>query len=560
MKKTIKPHRHPDEIRDASEPVAAARASTTTPITEDPLKFRPATKAKHTKSRPAPELQINRFTHTMHQSIPALAAILLAITSVMAGEPIRIEFAKHPGPKHRLMDDAASFIEIESYRIHTKRLVDFTPDRNKGTLTITNWIPRDLHELRVVRRAAGKDMPFLSLDILPGLASITLDVGGEALAGSPEFDFVPHDEVQREIKNITVEWDLSFYDRYMHNAEYREANVQWRPVRPQDARYLLTFMIHAAQTVSQPKFGEIWMKTPFRWWEKQGGKGRVKPGDRLTVEEFNTYPQDEKKHYDRKLIEQGFYYNKAHRRMVLGKYRVKKMRLGVTGGGGLGGGSTVGINHSRFIPLAWGWSEAAARVCGEGGICLPDGLGKEELRKTAWNIYGHECGHALGFGHNSTYCVMDQYSHITVGTLVHSWLAREKKLLVTSDLMVGRDEIWERPYVKFAPGPQLTRPQLHNAYEWAGPYGRHSFLFPRKGTPEWTRYLELHEQGVRGEARFEFIKQLPVNRMLARVEPKMTTRDWKAFDAAWKDDRALEFLQAVEQGRKGEPRAAPAAE
>lgn len=477
----------------------------------------------------------------------ASVAILLFCQSASAAPTAiaHLEYQQLAGPKRKLMADTATFFELESYRIKTTRLVEFKADKDKGTLTVTNWIPRDLANLQIVCRNGKTESPFATLDKLPGLEVITLPADKSLLAQEPDFDFIPQNDLQREIKNITVEWELSFYDRYMHSPEYREANVQWRPVRPQDARYLLTFMIHAAQTVSQPKFGEIWMKTPFRTTDLPNGKKPIAEADRLTMEEYNSYPADEKRIYDTEALKGGNYYNKAHRRKILEMYHHKKMRLGVTGGGGLGGGSTIGINHARFIPLAWSRSDVAAMAVNDGAISLPENSGNNEMLKTAWNIFGHECGHALGFGHNSTYCVMGTYSHITVGTLVQSWLSHNNKLLVTSDTMVGRDPLWEGEFEKLSRSPQRSRPDLCIAYEWAGPYGRHNLVHPTKGTPEWKQYLKAHEAGK----GFEFIKNTPVNQMLPKAIGKMNDRQWAEFLAAHKENRGMEYLIQMEQGK-----------
>lgn len=448
----------------------------------------------------------------------------IAITSaVNSGDAkianiIEVEFDALSVNKKVLFDDTATFQEIESYRITTKQLVKFAVEED--TLNITNWVPRDLHEVAVIATVGNKELLMLNLDKVPGLHQFkialpwalgatsftTLEgdiVDLEAIDTSAvTFKLLPRDEVQNEIARINLDWKIAFPDRVMNGRSQvcRDGNVVWRPTRPQDGRYLLTFMIHAAQTVSQPTFYDFWMKTPFRDFE-----GGISEAYRLTQEELNTYSAKEKALYDHDALAAGGYYNKAHRQMVFNRYYEKKFNLGMTGGGGLGGGSTVGVNHNKINELAWSYAETAAAAYAANDWFLPEG--DKSYNATAWNIFGHETGHALGFGHKQTYNVRSMYSHITIGTIVYSGLVKQGKTIVTADTMTNRDLEWERPYKKKAPAASRSRPRCGEAFEWGGAYERHDYQMPQKGTPEWDLYIEAHLEG-RG---LEYLKELNIS-------------------------------------------------
>lgn len=420
---------------------------------------------------------------------------------------IDMQYDAFSGERKTLFADTATFQEIESYRIRMQHLLEFS--RDDYQLTVTNWVPRDLHNIMVVMNYRGKDYDVMHIDRLPGLKRFTIELpwvlgatvfqslDGEIVdlraedTSSLEFSWRPQGDLQQRIANLGVNWNLSFPDRVMNGKAdvCRDASVVWRPTRPQDARYLLSFMVNAAQTVSSPEFQEFWMKTPFQHFQA----GRIPADQVLTPEELATYSPKEIALYNPAAVQAGQYYNKAHRAMVLDRYINKTFALGMTGGGGLGGGSTVGLNHKRVIELAWTFSEEAAEAALRGDWFLP--VDSKAYATTPWNIFGHETGHALGFGHQQSYNVRSRFSHITVGTIAYSLLMAEGKTIVTPDTMVGRDLDWEKPYNKNADGPNRSRPRCGDAFEWGGAYERHDIQMPQKDTSNWGQYIDAHLNG-----------------------------------------------------------------
>ncbi len=419
---------------------------------------------------------------------------------------IHVEYSLYEGYKKQLFSDTASFYEIESYQINMRHLIEF--QRDEDQLTITNWVPRDLHGVTVMAEYQGIKYKVMTIDELPGSQRFVINTPwtlglvkfqsskGEVLdfttveTADITLSILAQDAVQRSITSIGLNWNVSFPDRVMGGKAdvCRAGNVVWRPTRPQDARYLLTFMIHAAQTVSHPKFYEFWLKTAFN-----SSVGNVPQEYLLSAEEFENYSEKEKIMYRQENLDAGNYFNKAHRKMVFERYFEKTFQLGMTGGGGLGGGSTVGVNHNKIIEQAWAYSQTAADAFERNEWYMPEG--DTTLKSTAWNIFGHETGHALGFSHKENYTVREVQSHIAVGTIVNSWLVLNDKTIITKDTMVGRDLNWEASYKKKLPAGERSRPRCGEAFEWGGAYPRQNILLPIKGSDEWHAYLEQHRIG-----------------------------------------------------------------
>lgn len=434
-------------------------------------------------------------------------------------EIIHVEYAAFDGTKTPLFSDTATYLEIESYEINAKAFVKF--EHNDHTLAVTNWIPRNIEDVLLVGEYDGKKYKLMHFDYLPGIETFEIELPWtmgatifESLDGdiidvstidtsSMRFSFEARSVLQKSIANINLDWNISFPDRVMNGKSdvCRDGNVVWRQTRPQDARYLLTFMVHAAQSVAHSKFHEFWLKTPFQSFDNE----RMSQEYILTADELETYSDKEKALYDLAALSDGKYYNKAHREMVYQKYFQKTFALGLTGGGGLGGGSTVGVNHNKIVEHAWTYGQTAAEAGARGDWFLP--LDDKSYDQSPWNIFGHETGHALGFSHQQTYTVRSQYSHITVGTIVHAWLMANERTIVTADTMVGRDTDWEKPYNKKADADSRSRPRCGDAFEWGGAYEKHDFQMPQNDTPEWTAYIEAHLEG-RG---LEYLKELNIS-------------------------------------------------
>lgn len=442
-------------------------------------------------------IQVNKIYSTHNSSIILDSALYVSN---------QIIWNSYGGYKKELMADTAKYTELESYRVNTQRLIEISLDSNN--LIVTNWLPRNMYPITIIGTYKGENFTLYEIDTLPGLKQMKLKLPWKngykfftnritkntiTIPSDSVFiscDYVPENELQAEIKNHPINWDIQFGDRIMNgNADVcRDANVVWRPNRPQFVRYLWTFIINASQTVAEKTFYEFWMKTPF-----YDLKNIISDEYKLTLAEYETYPEDEKNHYNLTYLDSGYYYNKDHRHVVYEKYFNKKFDFGNTGGGGLGGGSTVGLNHTKIFEYAWTYGQQALDAYENNEWYLPED--DNSATSTPFNIFGHEGGHALGFSHKSNYCVRERYSHIAVGTIVYTGLLVGNKLWITPETMIGRDESWEAPYDKKSAPESRSRPRCGDAFEWGGVYGRHDIQMPQKGTPEWDLYIEAHLKG-----------------------------------------------------------------
>jgi len=435
-------------------------------------------------------------------------------------EFIQLFYDTYSGEKRDLFSDTITFVELESYRIKVKALLDFHIENSK--LLLTNWVPRNLDNILIIAHHNDIWYKMVHLDKLPGTSTLELalpwNMGQsvfKSLDGTQTLDFstvnpqelsfsyVPQDDVQQAIADIKLDWVLTFPDRIMNGLTdvKRAGKVVWRPTHPLDARYLLTFMIHAAQTVNHPKFYEFWMKTPFT--DTSG----VKQAEyRLTQAELSTYSTKEQSLYNLTKLNNGEYYNKAHRQFVFDKYFQKFFALGMTGGGGLGGGPTVGLNHNKINEQAWSYGVSAAEAFERDEWWLP--LEDKSIHDTPWKIFGHENGHALGFNHKQSYCVRSQFSHMSIGNIIYSHLVATGQTIITPETMVGRDINWEKPYNKKQPAIERSRPLADEPFEWGGVYEKTALKLPQKivdptlpktevtTTAEWKAYIEAHKIGT----------------------------------------------------------------
>lgn len=412
---------------------------------------------------------------------------------------------------HRLFHTRATFQELERYEIHTDNLVPC--EFLDGQVVIRNWVPRELTPVSIVAHHEGRPFQLYRFDRFDGISEFRTPIpwsleprSYEALDGSGAVELDPstptegqitcamrpQTDVQRQIYDHEVEWTVTFRDNIMNgNAEVcrQNASVNWRPIRPQFALYAWTSLLRASQAFADPRFYEMWMATPFFVYEDKEIKD---PAWVLSEQEFSTYPNDERVLYDAQVLADGRYFNKAHRQMVYDKYFVKLWRLGQTGGGGLAGGSRLGISHTSVFEQIWNISEDGLRAYEMGAIGFPG----DKAKGTSWNLIGHEIGHTLGFGHKDNYCKNGAFSHVAIGTIVHSWVANNDAMWVTAENMVGRDETWEQPYKKNRPAGERSRPLCDEAFEWGGPYGRHDLKLPEKGSPEWDTYIQRHLEGT----------------------------------------------------------------
>ena len=404
-----------------------------------------------------------------------------------------------------ILEDNATVYDVEQLKLNMQHLIAFKRV-NETTLEITNWVPRDLHNLVVVAKNLPEEK-IVEIDILPGFSKQTYII--PYLGENATFDYLPQTDVQRKIKGLKTTWNITFPDRLLLEKKVRraDANVVWKPTRPQDVRYYLSFLINAAQSISTPKFHNFWKKTAF-----YDETCNIEPQYRLTKDEFNNYSKKERRQY--KNIRRNCYYNKTHKEYIYNKLLHKTFTVGVTDGGGLGGGSTLGLNQSEVVEHLWDANPLGIKILERGDWFIKKANRKKVESRTPWKIFGHEAGHTLvKKGHKRNYCVNSENSFVSVGFLVYNYLTYKNEMIVTKETMVKRDLDWEgansKPLRKYKRAlkrgankkrinaliQKLHRPTARFAYEWGGVYGKHALLLPTKNSPEWYEYLKAHKEG-----------------------------------------------------------------
>eukprot|EP00916_Digyalum_oweni_P001113 GHVL01002188.1.p1 GENE.GHVL01002188.1~~GHVL01002188.1.p1 ORF type:complete len:565 (+),score=84.27 GHVL01002188.1:46-1740(+) len=445
------------------------------------------------------------------------------INSESDSELIKLNFDEVDAPKEKMFPDDITYEALGEYYIKSKKIIQlerqYDPTNEVDNLVITNWLTRNCTKLLVAALFFGDEYKMVEIDYLPALTKVILPAPWK-LGGSKfelwnkengqgkvvdfsdldedeietiQYSFIPLDYLQASLAytaNVTDQ-SYTFPDRVMAgNSEVcKDSSVLWRMTYVSDARYLWTLMINYLVVVGSPRFEEIWMKTLF--YLSTGYPGTAWA---LTQLELNTYPEEERNFYDQTLMDGKRYYNKAHRAKVLADYRNKYFALGLVGGGGLGGGATMGISTYAQYHNQFTYSPDMARVFIEGGW----NLGTDVPRDTysSWNVFGHETGHALGFSHQSSYCIRRDFSHVYVGAIVYSGMMHQHKLPIDYSNCEIRDPLWEAVYNKNTEAPLRSRPVCGNPHEWGiGRWPRHDYTVPYKDQPEFELYKAAHLAG-----------------------------------------------------------------
>ncbi len=291
----------------------------------------------------------------------------------------------------KLLQDDVTNEELQSNKFAFKstEMLSIKP-LNDTQFTVKSFVPMDLDSVNITAQFEGVSsiINLLTLDkITAHSESIfnypTVDgvdtyntVDGEVLVldGTKGFpttavtlDFLPSNDKLQMLKDITVEWDCVFNDFFTDSDSSTQASTMWRPIRPAQARLYTLLILNTAYLFSQEEYMNRFLNEPLY---------KYVDNDTRIVEDDQWFSAGEKLEL----------YNKIER---------KSFRLGITAGGGLGGGSALGISNGTLTKqFNYKWDDSLETL-----DYLPS-----EYYTGPHPLYSHEMGHCFGYGHNSNMC------------------------------------------------------------------------------------------------------------------------------------------------------------
>ncbi len=292
--------------------------------------------------------------------------------------------------KLMLQDDVTSDdLQSDHFAFKSTEMLSIEP-LNDTQFTIKNFVPMDLKAVTITAQFEGitSVIKLLTLEnVTAHSESIfnypTVDgvdtyetMGGEvvvldATKGFPitavKLDFIPSTDKLQMLKDITVEWDCIFNDFFTGSDSSTQAATMWRPIRPAQARLYTLLVLNTSYLFSQQEYR-----------------------DRFLNEPLYKYVDNETR-----IVEDDQWFTDAEKVALYNKIESKSFRLGITAGGGLGGGSALGISNSTLTKqFKYKWDDSLTTI-----DYLPSAYytGPHPL-------YSHEMGHCFGYGHNSNMC------------------------------------------------------------------------------------------------------------------------------------------------------------
>ncbi|ANW95904.1 hypothetical protein AXE80_06260 [Wenyingzhuangia fucanilytica] len=432
---------------------------------------------------------------------------------------------------YKLLNDKELRNTTAKHYIKTKELIEVVAHENY--IKVNNWLAKDYYNVHLVGKVDNYQFNIGVIDTLKGLTAyfipkpwkaknfksngvnlsnntnVSLDFSEVSEQNINDFELnylaLDNENLQR-LKQVTVDWKLQFYDRVLTgDKDICGGTIPWNTHRPLELRYLLTLMENGAYMVSKPLFQEDWLKTSFNNFSDNN----IPDEDRVLQAELDNYSEEEKSIWESNgwTVDTKHIYNKAHRAKILEKYKTKTFNLGITGGGGLGGGATLGLDNKNFVGKLFNYEPAFVELYEKNQryYLLSDSTISSK-GDTPWNLTAHEIGHTLGFSHGSSYCVRSNNSHVLLSNIHHSYMVSQNDLLVLKNEMTGRSLALEAN--NSGDANILARGRCRTPAEFGGAWGLHNIELPSDRTsPEFQEYLVQNAIGK----GLEYLKTLDIN-------------------------------------------------
>lgn len=248
---------------------------------------------------------------------------------------------------------------------------------------VTNFAPFGLARITVLARldGVGPALKVLVLDSLgphvrltlryPPVASFATDDGRTADVGTSfrfaasgvRLDYLADSPRLQQIKSITAHWNIRFHDYAKDQPDHKS----WNPIRPAQARLMTALMMNTAYLFSRLEYKERFLKERFY--------KDVNDSSREVADSSWFSPSETAALYD--------------------KLMVRTFQMGIVIGGGLGGGTVLGIDNGTLTnQFGHRWHDSLLSM-----TYLP-----EAHYAGPHPLLSHEIGHCLGYGHNSNVC------------------------------------------------------------------------------------------------------------------------------------------------------------
>lgn len=294
--------------------------------------------------------------------------------------------------KTQMFSDTLDALTLHSevHDFNTLEMIQIRPSSD-STIVIKNFTPRILTDITIIAQIVelGLEFHLVKLDtVLPhahfeitnpislgienfqGLEGevISLEGFNYIPMGSIEFRVLADTEFLQKLATIQVDWDVSFNDYTFGKEKVEPSGVFWHPIRPAQARLYTLLLLNTSYMFSQSDYQERFLNEKF-YKDTDLDTRTVKDEDWFTPEETETLLFDNVYHH--------------------------RFKVGITGGGGLGGGAVLGISNGTLTKqFVYAYNDSLIDL-----DYLP-----QAYNKGPHPLYSHEMGHAFGYGHNSNVC------------------------------------------------------------------------------------------------------------------------------------------------------------
>lgn len=264
-----------------------------------------------------------------------------------------------------------SMLEIHALSDSTVQITNFTPLKLTGIQVLlsldqlaSSLIVMELDTIAPLQRVVlsypkSKDFPTLDGKIahfekVPKFPRTALSL-----------DYLPNSEKLKMLKSIKLNWHVHFNDY----AKQQPSHPSWEPIRPAQARLWTALLMNNAYLFSREDYQARFLKEKF--YRNMNDTTRA--------------------------VADSDWFSAAQTQDLLRNNLLKKRRLsvGIVSGGGLGGGTTLGISNGTLTGQFGGKFHDSLMAMSY----LP-----ESYYGGPHPMFSHELGHVLGYGHNSNVC------------------------------------------------------------------------------------------------------------------------------------------------------------